>query len=120
MSELFNWGNLPPQAPELIGGIGQFGATKALVERFGTKWRKTPSKSVWCLESPGLQFTIMALSNGLWDIAAYEYETIAEFRAAYVNGHHGGNAVYFQTQSGDKYTGVAVIRWMQQRGYMAS
>ena len=104
--------------PRLIGGVGQGGNTEALVNRFGTMWRKTPSEDVWCLESPGLQFTIVALSNGRWDIAAYNYDTIAEFRSDFEKRLHVANAVYFQTQPGDKYTGVAIIRYMQEQGML--
>jgi hypothetical protein len=100
-------------APLLIGGIGQGGQTEMLVKRFGTKWKRTPVKGVWCLESPGMQFTMRSFRDGLWDIAFYDYETVEEFRKAFEDKTHCYNAIYFQTQPGDKYTGVAVIRFME-------
>lgn len=106
------------ERPILIGGIGQGGAADALVKRFGDRWRKTPVKGCWCLESDGLQFTMVRMGDQ-WDIAAYPYDTKAEFRQAFEEKTHCANAVYFQTKPGDKYTGVAVIRWMQQNGYMS-
>ena len=106
------------QSPLLIGGVGQSGYTEALVKRFGNHWRKTPVKGVWCLESPGLQFTIVPYGEQ-WDIAAYEYETIAEFRKAFEEKSHCSNAIYIQTKLSDKYTGVAVIRYMREHGLLS-
>lgn len=107
----------PVSAPTFIGGVGQGGDTESLVKRFGDRWRKTPAKEVWCVTSPGAQFTITAHGD-LWDIAFYDYETVEEFRKAFNEKTHAYNAIYFQTQPGDKYTGVAVIRFLKDRGLM--
>lgn len=109
--------SVSPIKPTLVGGVGQGGPIDELVRRFGDHWKKTPAIFCWCLESPGLQFTIIPLSDQ-WDIAAYPYETVAEFRKAFEDKTHVANAVYFQTIPTDKYTGLAVIRYMQQNGYM--
>ena len=106
---------LPDVKPELIGGIGQGGAVDDLVKRFGNSWRKTPIKGTWCLESPGMQFTIRSYGSE-WDIAFYDYETVAEFRKAFESKEMHFNAIYFQTTSGDKYTGVAILRFLKEWG----
>lgn len=104
-------------APLLIGGVGQEGFTETFVKRFGTKWKRTPAKGVFCLESDGAQFTVVRYAEK-WDIAFYDYETVAEFRKAFEEKSHCYNAIYFQTQPGDKYTGVAIIRFMKKKGLM--
>lgn len=114
--------NVPAQrieAPDLFGGIvvGEENPINAFIKRFGGHWRKTPAKGVWCLTEPGLQFTMTAMGD-VWDIAAYPYETVSEFRVAFEKGTHAGNAAYFQTQPGDKYTGLAVIRYMQKNNLL--
>jgi hypothetical protein len=105
------------EPPVLIGGVGSGGDADALVARFGNRWRKTPAKTCWHIASPGLQFTIVPYRER-WDIAAYRYDTVDEFRRAFEAKTHVGEAVYFQTEPGDKYTGVAVTRWMRENGYL--
>lgn len=102
-------------APTLVGGLGQGGDMDALAKRFGDRWTKTPAKECWCLAIPGMQFTIIPYREK-WDIAFYEYETVAEFRKAFTERTHVGNAIYFQTLPSDKYTGLAVVRFLKERG----
>ena len=117
MVDFLNQFSVREEAPALIGGVGQGGDADALVARFGARWRKTPAKGCWCLTSNGLQFTIVKY-GGRWDIAAYGYDTTEEFRRAFEENNHSSNAVYFQTEPGDKYTGLSLIRYMRENGYM--
>lgn len=104
----------PRQAPMLFGEVGRDPVINAFVERFGDRWRKMPAKDCWCLTSNGMQFTIIPYRDR-WDIAFYDYETTAEFREAFEKKTHVGNAIYFQTEAGDDFTGHAVIRFLQSR-----
>lgn len=72
-------------------------------------------KDCWCLTSDRMQFTIVPYGDR-WDIAFYDYETVTEFRKAFAEKTHVGNAIYFQTEVGDEYTSHAVIRFLQSRG----
>jgi hypothetical protein len=117
MTSFLNQFSIREEAPLLIGGVGQGGDVDALVARFGSRWRKTPAKGCWCLVSDGLQFTIVAYRDR-WDVAAYSYDTTEEFRRAFEAKTHVANAVYFQTEIGDKYSGLAVIRYMRKNGYL--
>ena len=101
-------------APELVPAVDRDADAQALVERFGVSWRKTPVKGTWCITSPGLQFTIRELPDGQFDIAAYPYETVAEFRKAFEENIAGGNAVYFQTAENEWYSCTAIIRYMRE------
>lgn len=101
--------------PPLMGLVGACDTIDAFVKRFGTCWRKTPVANCWYLASDGMQFTIVPYGDK-WDIAYYDYETVAEFRSAFESKTHVGNAVYFQTMDGDHYTIHAVIRFLESQG----
>jgi len=117
MADFLKQFSVRTEAPVLVGGTNQGGDIDALVVRFGSRWRKTPAKDCWCILSDGLQFTIVPYGEK-WDIAAYQYDTPEEFRQAFEAKNHVANACYFQTEAGDKYTGVAVIRYMRKNGYL--
>ena len=93
------------------------GVAKTFVDRFGERWKRTPKKGVWYLASNGVQFTIVRRGdNRGWDLAFYPYESEAAFKAAFEEGTHVGNAVYFETEN--EITAPAVISFLKQRGIL--
>ena len=102
--------------PDLVDVVGYDSEVDAFAKRIGNSWRKTPSKHCWCLAIDGMQFTVQALRNR-WDIAYYDYATVAEFRKAFEEKTHGSNAIYFQTRPEEgNVTIYAIIRFLKERG----
>jgi hypothetical protein len=105
----------PDMGPELIGGVGQGGPTDEFVARFGTKWRRTKSAGecrCWWIGDDKHQFTCVRLRGGL-DIAAYSFPSLKAFQEAFDNKEHGNEVdAYFQTKPGDKYSAVAIMRYL--------
>ena len=104
---------IPATAPTLIGGIGQGGMTDRFVEKFGSKWRKTPIQGVWFIAADGCQFTLRGT-----DCAWYDFATVAEFKHIFDNEKAvlAGNAQYFQLSPEAKYSAIDIINFLDKQG----
>lgn len=111
---------VPVVRPELVGGLGQGGLCDEFVARFGTDhWKKTPAKNCWYIATDGMQFTVVHSLRYELDFAFYDYDTVAEFRDAFENRTHVGDAIYFQMNNTGvqyKYPALRIIAFLKERG----
>ena len=106
------------EVPVLVLGVGFNSQVDRFVEIFGTHWKRTPTKDCWTISSKdGKHHFTMVPFGDRYDIAHYEYDTVAEFRSAFSKREHVCHASYFQTEESDLYTGAAVYRYLKKNGY---